>query len=61
MPGVVGLDQPPEGRLDEVFALANIVENLRAKDKEATVDPEVGILGGRTSLTLTAHIHLNEV
>src|SRR5215510_15040188 len=36
-----GIDQPPEGFFDQLLALAHIVEDLRAKYKEATVDPEV--------------------
>ena len=44
---LVVLDQPPEGFFDQLLAIAQIVEDLRAKDKEAAVDPEVGILRRR--------------
>ena len=44
---LIGLDQPPEGRLDQLLALLQIVEDLGAEDEEAAIDPEVGILRWR--------------
>ena len=49
-----GIDQPPEGFFDQLLALAHIVEDLRAKDKEAAIDPEIGILRGAYAVDFTA-------
>ena len=41
---LIVLDQPLEGFFDKLLTIAQIVEDLRAKDKEPAVDPEVGFL-----------------
>ena len=50
---LVVIDQPLEGLLNEFFAVAQIVKDLRAKDEAAAVDPKIGVsASARMPLTL---------
>ena len=38
---LVGLDEAPEGLLDEIFSCVQVVEHVAAEDEESAVDPDV--------------------
>ena len=58
---LIGLDQPPERRLDQLLAILEIVEDLGAEDEEAAIDPQIGVGGGLDAIDLAARLHLDEM
>src|SRR6185437_15068545 len=58
---LVVVDQPAERFFDQVFAIAQIVEDLRAKDEEAPVDPEVGIVRRPYAVHSSVLIHVDKM
>src|SRR6476659_8046608 len=58
---LIGLDQPPERRLDQLIAILEVIEDLRAEDEEAAIDPQIGILGSAQAVDLAARLHIDEM